>query len=274
MESFARHERKIWKSRLFPQLKRRVFVASVESFLLYGCEAWSLTVQMERNIDGIYTRMLRAVLNASWEDHTENVDLYGTLPRVTDKIRARRMGFAGPCVRHPELVASNLILWETKHGTRSRGRPATTYIDTLRRDTGLGNREFKKLRRLLQRKRHMKMGLCVRLSVLRLFQVGHVIQNRRSALSLSRHEWFFMQKQRVKDLLLVVHVVVRTPKMKISRRYFADYVRQQIAPKSVPHVQHDYFTSFNQSNSWLWRCLCRCRRHFLNFLILTCTRSR
>ena len=179
---------------------------------------------MERNIDGIYTRMLRAVLNASWEDHTENVDLYGTLPRVTDKIRARRMGFAGPCVRDPELVASNLILWETKHGTRSRGRPATTYIDTLRRDTGLGNREFKKLRRLLQRKRHMKMGLCVRLSVLRLFQVGHVIQNRRSALSLSRHEWFFMQRQRMKDLLLVAHVVVRTPKMKISRRYFADYV--------------------------------------------------
>jgi len=24
-------------------------------------------------------------------------------------------------------------------------------------------------------------------------------------------------------------------------------LRQQIAPKSVPHVQHDYFSSFNQS---------------------------
>ena len=69
----------------------------------------------------------------------EYVDLYGALPRVTDKIRARRMGLAGHCVRHPELVASNLILWEPKHGTHSRGRPATTYIDTLRRDTGLSN---------------------------------------------------------------------------------------------------------------------------------------
>ena len=83
--------------------------------------------------------MLRIVLNVSWEDHAKNVDLYGTLPRVTDKIRARRMGLAGHCVRHPELVASNLILWEPKHGTRSRGRPATTYIDTLRRDIGLSN---------------------------------------------------------------------------------------------------------------------------------------
>ena len=131
--------KKIWKSRLSPQLKRRVFVASVESVLLYGCETWSLTVQMERSLDGVYTRMLRMVLNVSWEDHTKNVDLYGALPRVTDKIRARRMGLAGHCVRHPELVASNLILWEPKHGTRSRGRPATTYIDTLRRDTGLSN---------------------------------------------------------------------------------------------------------------------------------------
>jgi len=25
-------------------------------------------------------------------------------------------------------------------------------------------------------------------------------------------------------------------------------LRQKIAPKSVPHVQHDYFSSFNQSN--------------------------
>ena len=27
-------------------------------------------------------------------------------------------------------------------------------------------------------------------------------------------------------------------------------LRQNIASKSVPHVQHDYFSSFNQSNHW------------------------
>ena len=27
-------------------------------------------------------------------------------------------------------------------------------------------------------------------------------------------------------------------------------LRQNIAPKSVPHVQHDYYSSFNQSNHW------------------------
>ena len=45
----------------------------------------------------------------------------------------------------------------------------------------LGNREFKKLRRLRQRKRHIKIELCVMLNVLRLFHVCHVIRNRRSA---------------------------------------------------------------------------------------------
>ena len=41
-----------------------------------------------------------------------------------------------------------------------------------------GIREFKKLRRQLQRKRHIKIELCVNLSLLRLFHVVHVVQNR------------------------------------------------------------------------------------------------
>ena len=36
----------------------------------------------------------------------------------------------------------------------------------------------------------LNIELCVRLSDLRLFQVGHVVQNRRRALSLAWHEWF------------------------------------------------------------------------------------
>jgi len=52
------------------------------------------------------------------------------------------------------------------------------------------DRELKKLRRQLQGKRLIKTELCVKLSLLRLFHVDHVVQNRRSALSLACHEWF------------------------------------------------------------------------------------
>ena len=51
-------------------------------------------------------------------------------------------------------------------------------------------RELKKLRRQLQGKRLIKTELWVKFSLLRLFHVDHVAQNRLSALSLACHEWF------------------------------------------------------------------------------------
>ncbi|XP_078619212.1 uncharacterized protein LOC144886453 [Branchiostoma floridae x Branchiostoma japonicum] len=118
-------------------LKRRLFVSTVECVLLYGSETWTLTVQDERALDGMYTRMLRRALNVSWEDRVRNIALYGNLPRLSDKIRQRRMQLAGHYVRHPELVASELILWEPVQGKRKPGRQRTTLIDTLKRDSGL-----------------------------------------------------------------------------------------------------------------------------------------
>ena len=45
----------------------------------------------------------------------------------------------------------------------------------------------------LQRERGIKIELCVKLRLLRLFLVGHVVQNRRSALSLALHESFSLK---------------------------------------------------------------------------------
>ena len=127
---------RIWKSNMKRELKIRFFIATIESILLYGCEAWTLTEAMERSIDGTYTRMLRKALNVHWSSHTPNEVLYGELPRVSNKIASRRLQLAGHCFRHPELSAQPLVLWEPSHGNRGRGRPKATYIDTLKRDTG------------------------------------------------------------------------------------------------------------------------------------------
>ena len=129
--------KKIWKSNLRRSLKIRLFVATVESILLYGSEAWTLTESLKKRIDGCYTRMLRMALNIDWKLHKTNKEVYGSLPRATMKIQERRMRLAGHIHRHPELVANRLLLWEPTHGTRSRGRPATTFVDNLRTDTGL-----------------------------------------------------------------------------------------------------------------------------------------
>ena len=39
--------------------RRRLFVATVESVLLYGAETWTLTANQERALNGVYARMLR-----------------------------------------------------------------------------------------------------------------------------------------------------------------------------------------------------------------------
>ena len=44
-------------------MKRSFFQAAVVSILLYGYTAWTLTKRLKKKLDGIYTRMLRAILN-------------------------------------------------------------------------------------------------------------------------------------------------------------------------------------------------------------------
>ena len=51
--------------------------------------------------------------------------------------KSGRLRVAGHCVRHPELAASNLVLWEPTQGRASRGGQSLTFIDQLLRDTSL-----------------------------------------------------------------------------------------------------------------------------------------
>ena len=131
----------IWKSKLSKNLKIRLFIAACESVLLYGSETWTLTKAQEKSLDGTYTKMLRMVLGVSWKDKVSNTVLYGKLPKLSDKIRSRRLKLAGHCIRHPELLASDVVLWEPVHGKAPRGRPRQSYLSTLLRDVGTNSKE-------------------------------------------------------------------------------------------------------------------------------------
>ena len=131
--------RKIWSSKLKRKIKERLFLATVESVLLYGADTWTLTKTMEKQLNGCYTRMLRMAFNVSYKDHLTNVELYGDLPPVSSKVQQRRMRLAGHCWRHPEEIANKLVLWEPTEGSRNRGQQKTTFIDNLLQDTGMEN---------------------------------------------------------------------------------------------------------------------------------------
>ena len=124
---------------LSKRIKIRLFIATVESVLLYGAETWTITKSMKKQLDGCYTRMLRMALNVSWKQHITNIQLYGELPPVSTKVQQRRMRLAGHCVRHEDEVANNLVLWQPTDGHANRGRQKITYVDNLQQDTGLGN---------------------------------------------------------------------------------------------------------------------------------------
>ena len=44
----------VWCTKMSKHLKLQLFVATVESGLLYGCEAWTLTSALDKQLDGCY----------------------------------------------------------------------------------------------------------------------------------------------------------------------------------------------------------------------------
>ena len=126
----------IWKSDLTDKMKRSFFQAAVTSILLYGCATWTLTKRLEKKLDGNYTRMLRAILNKSWQQHPTRHQLYGHLPPITKTIQVRRTRHAGHCWRSRDELIKDVLLWIPTHGRTKAGRPARTYIQQLCEDTG------------------------------------------------------------------------------------------------------------------------------------------
>ena len=119
----------MWKSVLSGNLKRGFFHATVESVLMYGASAWSLTKSPESKLDRTYNRTLRAILNIFWRQHPTKVQLHGPIPDISTILRERRMHFAGHCWRTKQELTSELPLRSPDHGKRRVGCPTITYIN-------------------------------------------------------------------------------------------------------------------------------------------------
>ena len=97
-----------------------------------------MTKTLEKSLDGAYTKLLRYALNVSWRDHITNIDLYGTLPRVSARLRERRLTFAGHCWRSDQSAEQpihDLLFWTVPDGVQRQGNH-TTYVKMLLKDFG------------------------------------------------------------------------------------------------------------------------------------------
>ena len=128
--------KRLWYWENTDKIIRSFFQAAVVSILLYGCTTWTLTKRMVKELDGNYTRMLRAILNKSWGQHSTKQKLYGHLPPITKTITVRRTKHAGHSWRNRDELISDVLQLTPSHGWAKAGRPARTYIQQLCADTG------------------------------------------------------------------------------------------------------------------------------------------
>ena len=117
-------------------MKRSFFQAAVVSILLYGCTTCTLTKRLEKKLDGNYTRMLRAILNKSWQQHPTRRQLYGHLPPITKTIQVRRTRHVRHSWRSRDEIVSVELMWTPAYGQSKAGRPARTFIQQLCDDKG------------------------------------------------------------------------------------------------------------------------------------------
>ena len=131
---------RVWGSSVITrEVKINLFLATIESILLYNATTWTMTQTLEKSLDGAaYTKLLRYALNVSWRDHVTNIDLYGKLPRVSVRLRERRLTFAGHCWRSYQSAKQpihDLLFWTVPEGVQRQGNH-TTYVKVLLEDYG------------------------------------------------------------------------------------------------------------------------------------------
>ena len=118
------------------------FQAAVVSILLYGCTTWTLTKQLEKKLDGNYTRMLQVILNKSWRQHPTKHQLYGHIPPIRKNIKVRRTRHLRHCWRSRDELRSDILLWTPSYGKAKAGWPARTDIQQLSEDTGCSSEDL------------------------------------------------------------------------------------------------------------------------------------
>ena len=130
------------RSYLTDKMKGSFFQAAVMSILLYRCNTWMLTKQLEKKLDGNYTRILRAIVNNSRRQYPTKHQLCGHLPPITKTIQVRRTRHEGHCWRSRDKLIGDVLQWTPTYNRAKAGWPARTYIQQLCEDTGCSQEDL------------------------------------------------------------------------------------------------------------------------------------
>ena len=125
----------LWKSNVSDKIKRNFFQVAVGSILQYECTTWTLTKRIDKKLDGNCTIMPRAILNASWMQHSTKENLYGHLASISKIIQIKPTRHTEDCWRNKDKLKSDVLQWTPSHGPASVEQPTKTYLQQLSTDT-------------------------------------------------------------------------------------------------------------------------------------------
>ena len=91
---------------------------------------------MEKTLDGNYTRILWAILNKSWRQHSTKQQLYRYLPPISKTIQVRWTRHVRHCWRSGDKLISDVHRGNPSHGRAKVGKSARPYIQQLCANTG------------------------------------------------------------------------------------------------------------------------------------------
>ena len=120
----------------------RLLRSLIMSILLYSCETWTLSAEIERKIQTVEMRRFRRLLGISHKDHITNEDVrsriwkaIGSYEELLSTVKRRKMKWYGHVTRASGLAKT--VLQCTVRGERRRGRQRKRWEDNIRDWTGL-----------------------------------------------------------------------------------------------------------------------------------------
>ena len=130
----------LWKSpHISISTKVKLFNTTCVTILLYGCESWVISQDMENKINAFATSCYRVMLNIKRIDHVLNNTVYSmtnTVPLI-HLVRHRQLKFLGHILRmSKEEPARRYALYIPTIGKRRPGRPHTSYLNYVQRLLG------------------------------------------------------------------------------------------------------------------------------------------
>jgi hypothetical protein len=107
----------------------RIFNACVKSVLLYGCETWLVTKEIQRKIQTFVNRCLRCILKIWWPNIISNKDLWKVTGQenINLEIRKRKYRWIGHTLRKEAGETPKAALLWNPQGNRKRGRPRNSW---------------------------------------------------------------------------------------------------------------------------------------------------